>query len=176
MICVDLKIGLESSNDEWEYRLASVLKSNAVNSGQAAMLPWEELAYPVKGIPGAMAYGEIPEDILVTILAARDAARTFVSELGADRSLSLKDMQRIIAGRSKHLRALDRTFDLDLAFLEHSVEGIIRKKVHDRVLQSLPMPGSGIAIKQATCCCSCWKLPKCCVGIRLGLVVGNLNC
>lgn len=148
---VDLKIPMESLNDEWEFRLAAAVKSDAVSAGHLPMLPWEELAYAVRGVPHARAYGKVPEELLAQFSAARDAMRDWVSDIGGERAIILKDMQRIVAPRVKQLRQLDRTIDLDLHFLEHAVEGIIREKNYEKVIASLPTPDAPVTLKQALC-------------------------
>lgn len=145
----DIKIWCDGLNDEWEYRLAAVARTSAVNSGQLPMLPWESAAYEVKTIPNASAYGHIPEELLCSAIAARDVAAGFLGENGADSCLVLKDMRRIMAARSKHLKLLDRTFELDLLFLEGAVEGIIRDKVEEQILGSLPSASRPTTLKEA---------------------------
>lgn len=79
--------------------------------------------------------------------AARDAVRDFMNDSG-DSAPTLKDMQRVVTGRAKQLRLLDRTFDLDLVFLE-VVGDLIRKKIYEDVLGSLPTEQDARTLKQA---------------------------
>ena len=74
-----------------------------------------------------------------------------MSDVGGERVVILKDMQRIVAPRVRQLRQLDRTIDLDLHFLEHAVEGIIREKIYEKVIASLPTPDAPVTLKQALC-------------------------
>lgn len=112
------------------------------------MLPWEALAYDPEGIPGAMAYNRIPDDALAPFLAAREAAKGILADLG-DTAATLMEMQRVIAVRSKHLKQLGRSFELDLLLLENGIEDIVRKSVHDKVLEWLPTPDRPRTFKEA---------------------------
>lgn len=94
-----------------------------------------------------MKFTQVPEEALTNMAAARDAVRDFMNDFG-DSVPALKDMQRVVTSRAKQLRSLDRTFDLDLAFLE-VVGDLIRKKIHEDVLNSLPTEQDARTLKQA---------------------------
>lgn len=144
---VKVKIYIDSLNDEWEYRLGAALKTNVVNSGQMGMMPWERLAHEVRGIPNVTGYTKIPDQHLCQYAAARGAALEFLKDTDGDPTL--KDMQRIISGKQKHLKQLDRTYDLDIAFLMEDVGDLACAKVREQIINSLPTPQTPISMKKA---------------------------
>ena len=118
-------IDAESPNDDWSYRYASALKVAGVNSGILKMLPWERLLFKVGAVPGAPQWNKIPNSELEHIAEARD----FVLEtLGTD-AMTLRQMTELLCDRQrvKAIKTLDKTFALDLQFLTHHAEPLLKK-------------------------------------------------
>ena len=135
---VELIATTEGINDEWDWRLSAAIKSNCVNSQQFDLLPWEALCFSAGEVPGARETCAIPEEHCEHILAAREASRDFLRNICLGAHPTLADMQKVILGRAKQLKVLDRSFELDLVFLEHHVEIIIRDLVRRDTLSALP--------------------------------------
>ena len=144
----EMTVVIESVHDEWEYRLNAALKTTAVSSGALQMMPWESLCYIETDIPGARAHCKVPSECLDRFQASRAAALELLRNLGGESHLTLKEMQRSISTKFKHLKQLDRSFDLDLCFLESHVETILKKRLHTQMLDVLPGSLAAVTFKE----------------------------
>jgi hypothetical protein len=129
-----IDVEVESPNDEWEFSLLAAMKSIAINGGQLPMLPWEALLYSPGDLDAFPAFAKIPDSLLVEVVSAREAA---LSYLGTN-NLTIRDMIKIMNGRSGALKQLERTFELDMVFLTERVEQLLIDRVHKEVLEALP--------------------------------------
>lgn len=82
---------------------------------------------------------------MTSIRSAREAASDFLGT----RTLSAPQMVNILNGRAKTLRQLDRTFEVELAFLNSQLEKQLCTKVHDMVLDCFTTGEKIVTIAQA---------------------------
>ena len=116
----------------WDFNLKGALKTQASNSGQWVMLPWDKLVYEEGTIPDAGRYVKIPEDDLEALGHARKMAMNICSGL-----VLLKDMQRVVNENKKDLDDADRSFILDRTFLNERVQPLLRTKIHVGLLAAI---------------------------------------
>jgi hypothetical protein len=129
-----VELSLSCLDDEWSFRLAGRIKTVAVNVGLVPLLPWETLMLENGKLRGVRENCPISEDMLKDITNCREACLNFLG----NGMLSLGDMRRICNHHSKTLLALDRTFALDLQFLNQEAEQVISSSVRQDVLDCLP--------------------------------------
>ena len=123
-----------SLHDEWEFRFAGCIKSNACNSGCLRLLPWEKVLFKVGAIPLMSQTVKPPEEALQDYANVRD---TVLHCMGKD-LLTFADMRKQAQCYAKLWLALDRSFCLELSFLNEMAEGMAKEQLHHAVLDALP--------------------------------------
>lgn len=63
--------------------------------------------------------------------------------------MSMSDMIRVVTKASKSLRALDRSFELDMQLMAVHAQALLARRVHDEVLAALPAHDQNIAMAEA---------------------------
>ena len=134
----DMAVTNECIMDEWEWRLAALMKTNAVNTHQLTPLPWELLCFPRGEVPGARETGTIPDELLEGYQAAREASRDYINDISSVTQPTLDEMTKVISGRFKQLHALDRSFTMDFEFLEQHAPRIIQARCRKEILAEMP--------------------------------------
>jgi len=128
------KLEVENTNDLWLFAYRARAKTIAFNNKQVKGTPWEILAFDAGTLPGVALFNRLPDSVIAEISPARDA---LVDIIPADVVL-LKEMQRLVALNSKDLCGSERSFKLEVDFLDNRAEPIIRERVHKMVLGALP--------------------------------------
>ena len=144
----EMAINIECINDEWQWRLNSMLKSHALNTQQVEPLIWETWCFPPRGVPGARETGVIPEEAMAAIVSARDAAGDYISDISADVTPTLAEVTKHILGRARFLKSLDRSFEMDLHFLQNHAPQIIAERAHAEILAVLPTSTASRTFKE----------------------------
>lgn len=139
-------VTFESANDEWEFRLAARAKTLAYNSNKLEPLPWESMLLPPGTLDGVPEFSKLPESLLCDAVAARGAALQFLDEKGAT---TLHQMIAVINSKAEALRALDRTFECEIGFLNFGAEPMLKTRVYELVLKCLPSEGKAMTIQQS---------------------------
>jgi hypothetical protein len=136
---------VESVNDEWELRLWAATKSVGINTGAIKKLPWEALIFtgPIKDLPTVC---PIPVSLLNEVAPGRDS----LQDLFADAPLTMAGYKDKVNKRYKKLRKVDRSIELEVAFLMERAEPMLRAKLHHDVLAELPGPGKELKIIEAS--------------------------
>ena len=140
----EVEVTCESPDDEWEVRLWAALKGAACNSGEVPFMNWEAMLHSAGSLKGLPQFVNLPADLLMKISGARETAAGFI-----ENSYCFKDMYRILSGKVKVLKSLDRSFVLELAYLEKHAAVIGGQIISERVIESLPDSGRQVAITQA---------------------------
>ena len=125
---------LETPQDEWEFRLAAAQRSASVNSSQTAMMPWERLVLRPGEIPKTPQTSSVPDAQLRLFIIARKQALEFLPT----GCVSLDKMIHTILSKSKEIKKVDRTFALDIAFLEEHAVRLLQSQIREGILACLP--------------------------------------
>ena len=141
----DVVTPMDEPNDEWFYRFASHVKSAAINAGLLPMLPHEKLLFSVGSVLGVASQCRIPDSVLAEFKCARQAA----SDLLGDRTHQLEDMIGVLMKGSRALKSMDRSFEIDLLFIERHAPTMLLNRLHDMALASLPSPDADVTMAQA---------------------------
>ena len=123
-----------SLHDEWEFRFAGCIKSNACNSGCLPLLPWESLLFKAGAIPHTSQTVKPPEHALQEYANVRE---TVLHCMGTDLR-TFTDMRKQAQTYSKTWLGLDRSFCLELSFLNETAEVMAKDQLHHAVLDALP--------------------------------------
>ena len=143
----DVGIGIEDPNDEWSFRFDSHLKTVAINSGLLQMLPYEELLFTKGVLENVPAHANLPPPLLEKYKVARDAAKDLIG----DKFMNLADMIRVLTKASKSLKLLDRSFEVDLAWLSQHGPDMLVANIHTSILANLPSSEKDISMKVVQC-------------------------
>ena len=128
---------LACPDDEWSFRLAARVKTAAMNGRILTLLPWEQLILECGALPGVRENCMVPRSLLKDAANCRDACNHFLNGVN-----TISDMRRICSHHSKSLLALDRTFTLELTFLDCHAEKRLADLVLAQALNMLPSLGS----------------------------------
>ena len=123
-----------SLHDDWEFRFAACIKSNACNSGCLPLMPWEKVLFKVGAIPHTSQTVKPPEEALHDYANVRD---TVLHCMGKD-LVTFADMRKQAQSHAKTWLCLDRSFCLELSFLSEIAEGMAKEQLHHAVLDALP--------------------------------------
>jgi hypothetical protein len=140
-----IELPLGCLDDEWSFRLAARVKSAAVNAGLVRRLPWEVFLLEKDKIKGVRETCPVPKELLKDIDNCREACLGF---LGTG-SMSISDMKRVCNHHSKALVSLDRTFILDIQFVNDEAETLIAAGVREEVLEALPCQDEDVKVQAA---------------------------
>lgn len=125
-----------SLDDEWEFRYSAKIKTLSANGGALRLLPSEAALYKCGDIPGAPQTVRPDAALLSDAANAREVVlRTMASES------AFAEMKRCAANHAKAWLGLDRTFSLELVFLNEHVEKLALEQIHKAVLCALPSGG-----------------------------------
>lgn len=127
---------MESGNDEWLYRLRATLKTIGLNTGQLEPLPWEKLLFRKGEMPGVPVTIKLPEPLLVAIRNGRSAAMDVL--VGGRKRMTISKMRNLILGGMSAIREADRSFEVDLEFLDKHAEQMLGDQCKERFLAELP--------------------------------------
>ena len=141
----DFNMPMEDPNDEWSYRLDAHLKTTAINSGLMPMLPYEALLFDPGSMLGIRSHAKIPEKLLAKYVDAREATKDLIG----DKPLSMADMIRVVERAGKSLKALDRSFELDLTWLSQFGQSLLARRCHDDALAALPSHDKTVTMMEA---------------------------
>ena len=133
MFSENVTIQVEDANDFWQYPFAAKIKSIAVNTSKVPILPWEAAIFP-DGVPGERSTIDLPDALLSDIRNVRDAALNLLGSQPVTISMAL----RILMPHKKSLCELERTWELEMAWLSDVAQIICARKVHAAILQTLP--------------------------------------
>jgi len=136
----------EAANDEWEFRLSARAKTLALNAGTLEALPWEALLFAPGELHDTPQFAKVPEAMLSDAKAARSAASQFLREKGAS---TFHQMMTVINAKGDALRALDRSFELEIAYLNRALEPIVKERVRAQLLKCLPDETNRVTVQQA---------------------------
>lgn len=131
-----IQVTLETPDDEVEYRIAAIIKSCAINSGQLAMLPWEEALFKTGEMSKVPMHLKVAEPLLFKYKMARQAMLDYLDQ--DDAHGSIQDMIVSVVGKTMQLQKIDRTVVCDVAFLETRGLALLREQIQQAVLQALP--------------------------------------
>ena len=140
-----LKIYPDSTDDEYEIRLAAGIKLAALNGGNLRFTPWEKVLFNVGEVPGAPCAVTVPDCFLIKTKACRDSVWPIIGE----EKTTLKEVIRLIKPKASKLCKCDGTFQLELEFLYRHALPMLREKVDARLLQPLPTEDDDGDLKQA---------------------------
>ena len=127
---------------EWQLKLAGLLKTEALKSKCLQPLVYEEWV-----LGGSMGSGQsVPAEELVDNMKARQ----MVSEILHDDSIAcFADMQKLISTNANSTMTVDRTFAVELKYLDlapEALEGAIKKKL----IKILPSASQSVSFNQAS--------------------------
>ena len=120
----------------WQFRLAAVQKSVVVCRGDLKMHIWESLLWEIGRIPDVPAEVRVPKQQLSDF----EHGRQVVADLFplSDGLPTISQMKKDVNAKFKDLVGLDRSFVLDLAFLQEKVEPIAVAQLEGSILAALP--------------------------------------
>ena len=127
---------------EWQLKLAGLLKTEALKSKCLQPLVYEEWI-----LGGSMGSGqEVPAEELLDNMKARQ----MVKEILQDDSIAcFADMQKLISTNAHSIMTVDRTFAVELKYLDlapEALEGAIKKKL----IKILPSASQSVSFNQAS--------------------------
>ena len=96
---------------------------------------------------GEAAECKVPQAAIAQMKAARVCAEEILND--AKRVGSFSDIKALVKSNSALLLALDRTFLLELEWLEQHGEGVFVQAVHKQILSCFPTPSVNITLNQA---------------------------
>ena len=128
-----IKVQVECPQDEWDFRLAACMKACAFNSRTWKPLKYELLINDPGSLPDIPTVVQIPAKHLQRMISARDTL-----EEAIENETTVSGMIKKAVKISTSLKKLDRTFCLDLGYLEQRLEIALRKKVEDMTMACLP--------------------------------------
>ena len=76
-------------------------------------------------------------------------AREATKDLIGDKPLSMADMIRVVERAGKSLKALDRSFELDLTWLSQFGQSLLARRCHDDALVALPSHDKTVTMMEA---------------------------
>lgn len=128
----DMEVMVHAPSVEWEYKLNAALKQLAVGApGGVQALFYEEWFMDTASKVACA----LPEDILKPMQAARVCARDIMAEA---KLLSFADLRKLMLANASTLMSLDRSFKLELEFLEGPAEGVLGASLDAKALACLP--------------------------------------
>lgn len=126
---------IASINDEWSFRLAAKMTSQAVSTNQLPRLPWEVLLFDKAKLAG------YPETILIPaehLEAARNARVACNRLLKGYECVTFSDMARIVAAHSETMSELYRFWSLDAVFLKNHARAVGERILRGKIMDCLP--------------------------------------
>ena len=129
---------ISNLNDEWGWRLQARYKTIAVSNGLVSRLPWETLLFGkgghISSVPETVV---VPESLLVDIQNCREVALKLLGSAWQ----SVASMQATIKSHAQSLQNLDKSFWMDIAFLDSCFDARIGSHFKAQVLDVLPKAG-----------------------------------
>ncbi len=137
----------ESANDEWEFRLMARVKTVALNSGALQPLPWKSMLLKLGGIADTPRFTQVPDAMPAQCRAARKMAQLFLKE---KKATTFHQMIATINSKADALRALDRSFECEIAFLNDFVESMAQVRIRKSALLCFPTKDKKCSLQQAS--------------------------
>ena len=121
----------------------SALKSKSLGYGNGLeRLPYEEWMLPDKSLEECV----LPKELISPMQNARLVAREILDDPGIQ---DFKGMVRALVSSSAMLLSLDRSFKLELEFLQQNGEAAMEKAVETNILGALPSATSASTLSQS---------------------------
>jgi hypothetical protein len=124
--------------DEGELSLWSRVKTILVNTVQWEPYPWEALLYPRGSIEGAPIFLQIPDEVLEPMSNLHDT----VHELCTGKAETMESMRDKMLKAREELEGYHVSARLDLHFLEFHAVAVLKRKVVEDTLASVPDAGA----------------------------------
>ena len=131
---VDIPITVHSPRVEFDYRCKAHLKANALGRKDGlALLVFESWCFP---------HGELPDqscEISSELLKDFRAAREIASEVLSPATIAcIEDIPRLLSGASEALVTLDKSFILEIGFVQTALSAAMATGIETRCLSLLP--------------------------------------
>ena len=141
---------VSNMNDLWGWRIAARRKEIAISNGLVDRLPWEVLLWGDDGhVPGIPMAVRVPEENLYDNRNCREYALQLIGP-GWHSVQMMKDT--IFANRDA-LTKLDRSFWMELHFLEHSLDSKLSIHLQNCLMAILPEKGQVQSMTKAVLAC-----------------------
>ncbi len=129
---VDMRI--TCVNDSWAFKLVAMVKSVGASTRVIPRLPWDRAVFGDGKIEGIRETVKLPEELIADSKNARQAALTLLG--GTAQSIS--DMKAIMNANASALLSMDRSFCIELDFLNKRAGDLVTASGHSQVLAALP--------------------------------------
>jgi hypothetical protein len=124
-------------------RFWAALKSKSLGLGNGLeLLPYEEWMVPDRSLEECM----LPKDLIAPMQNARLCAREILDDPGIQ---DFKGMVKAVLASSAMLLSLDRSFKLELEFLQQNGEAAMEKAVEKNILAALPSATKATTLSQS---------------------------
>lgn len=141
-IGVGLPILVQGASAEWELRLWSEVKSRCIGTrGGVRAMEYEEWLFPGREAQQCTA----PDFLFDSMKAARVCAEEIIQSVNPG---CFDEMRRALISNASTLCSLDRSFRLELEFLENSAVPLLEQAVETRILERLPTPAATTTVNQ----------------------------
>ena len=128
---------------EWEMRLWAALKSRSLGYGYGLeLLPYESWMLPAR----TMEETEVPAQLLAEMQRARLCAKEILNDTTIQ---DFATMVKVLIGSSGQLLSLDRSFKLELEFLQQNGEAAVQQAVEANILAVLPSATRASSLTQS---------------------------
>ena len=130
---------LETLNAHWNFRHECKIRELAVHRNLVERTAWEKIAFgadaPIHGLNDTV---QILEELLHGTMCARQVIAELLQPYGSD--LTFCDMKRIVLAGADSIREVDDFADIEISFLEHSVENMVESDIRASALKLWPQP------------------------------------
>ena len=128
-----ITIDVDDATDEWLLRMQARVKTIAVNNRQVKPLWYEEILVAKHSVDDCPQFLTIPDSVISPLMAARETVADLLDGI-ADISTAVKT---VLKARDT-LLDIDRSFELDLKYLETKAGLVLHRIVYDKTLMVLP--------------------------------------
>ena len=130
-------------SQEWEMRLWAAIKSRSLGYGNGLeLLPYESWMLPSR----AMEETEVPAHLLLEMQRARLCAKEILNDSTIQ---DFGTMVKVLIASSTQLLSLDRSFKLELEFVQQNGEAAVQKAVETSILAVLPSATRASSLTQS---------------------------
>ena len=138
-----LPLTIQSLSAEWEFRFWAAVKLAAIGyKGGLPKLPFEEWVLDDNSDIDCV----VPDGFFTTMKAARSCALDMLANATVS---CLEDMKKILTNNASQLVSIDRSFKLELEYLNSALDTDLVETVQKQILAKLPSTRSVVTMQQA---------------------------
>ena len=146
MLCARLMLPQVNPNDQWSFRLEAKIRTLAISTNVLKILCWESWVFGDSApLPSISEHTKIDPALIFDAQNARE----FLENKLEGKCHSIDSVKKTVNGHVTELLKLDRSFFLEIAFLNDHYDDLVETRMRDHMLECLPRPNERRSLAKA---------------------------